>query len=112
MPLKSTPSRYLPTAQGATSKTFCAPPFEKHLTFPEIYAYHAIHSADHHLFVYADEGVVQSITYKQAYRAQMRVARVVKEAYGASIRPHSDSERPVFGILASAGQPLLLAIGL
>jgi hypothetical protein len=98
----ATYSRVFPTIQGATSKTFSAPPLNTQITFPELFAYHASHSASHEMFVYAEGGRIKSITYAQAFRAQLKVARIVKSAYEMDAKSASDA--PNFAILANAGK--------
>ncbi|VDB87373.1 unnamed protein product [Peniophora sp. CBMAI 1063] len=100
-PTVSRPS--FPSIQGAHSTTFTTPPLDRNLTFAEILAFHAEHSATHKLFVYSEDGIIKSIDYATAFRAQKVAASIVKAAFeaGKELYP-SDVARPVFGILASA----------
>jgi hypothetical protein len=97
-------NRTIRAPQGLNSKTFKALPIDTQLTVPEVFAHHAKNSSEHNLFVYADGDSIKPITYAQAYRAQLRTARAVKNAYESTPHLHtSPEERPVIGILAVSG---------
>lgn len=105
--MSSTPafaSRTVYCVPGATSTTFKALPVDTGLTIPEVIAHHAKNSADHNIFVYADKDGISSVTFSQAYAAQLKTARIVKNAHSLASGLYKDSnERPVIGILAVAG---------
>lgn len=93
----------LPTLQGAKSSTFTRPPFNNSLTIPEVYAFHALNSSQHPVFVYADSSTsgTREILYPEAYAA-------IQRAHGLVSRYHSDlvgdvTKAPVVGILANIG---------
>ncbi|KXN82193.1 Polyketide synthase HetM [Leucoagaricus sp. SymC.cos] len=69
----------LPTLQAAASKTFTRPPFDHSLTIPEIYAFHALKSPDHPIFIYAEDsaGTNRTIYYPEAYAAIQRGHNIV-----------------------------------
>jgi hypothetical protein len=93
----------IPSLPGTKSKTFSALPLDTHLTVSEVFAHHAHRSPDHAFFVYADGEDVQAIRYAQAYRAQLKVASQVKEAYQRGAHLYTPQERPQIGILAVSG---------
>jgi hypothetical protein len=94
----------LPTLQAANCTTFTRPPFSEPLTFPGIYAFHALHSSKHPLFIYADSSTksgVREICYAEVYAA-------VQRAHGIVSRYHSSivgdvTKAPTVGILANIG---------
>lgn len=123
------PSGSYPTPQGYNSPTFHPPPVDGTLCLPELFEYHATHSREHPLFVYADgtSQVIDShndqvgtetkpLKYPQAWRMIQRAARIVKghytrleEMYTRQIRePGVNSVQqkvpPTIGILANAGE--------
>lgn len=98
-------SKSLPVVHGAQSATFSTPPLDGSLTFPEVLAFHATHSSSHKLFVYPEDGEIKSIDYGTAFRALTRAAAIVKIAFEAGSQLYVDKPtRPVFGILATAGE--------
>ena len=103
--MSSTLSQTFTIIQGAHSPTLTPPPLDENLTFAEVLAFHAEHSASHKLFVYPVSGTEKSINYAMAFDAQKRAAGIVKSAYEASGQLYVDRvARPVFGILATAGK--------
>lgn len=93
----------LPTLQAATSSTFTRPPIKESPTIPEIYAFHALNSPQHPLFIHADDttGSNREICYPEAYAAIQRGHTIVS-------RNHSDlsgdaTKSTVVGILAIIG---------
>lgn len=103
--MSSVMSHTFSVLQGAQSTTFSTPPLDGSLTFAEILAFHAEHSGSHKLFVYAEDGEIKSIDYATAFRAQRVAACIVKAAFEAGRHLYADQfARPVFGILATAGQ--------
>ncbi|KAF7761593.1 hypothetical protein Agabi119p4_9585 [Agaricus bisporus var. burnettii] len=91
----------LPTLQGAKSSTFTRPPFNNSLTIPEVYAFHALNSSQHPVFVYADSSTsgTREILYPEVYAA-------IQRGHGLVSRYHSDlvgdvTKAPVVGILAN-----------
>ncbi|PCH42383.1 acetyl-CoA synthetase-like protein [Wolfiporia cocos MD-104 SS10] len=95
----------LPTAppgelNQSSRPTYRQPPLDGSLTLPELYEWHAEHSPEHRLFIYADaNGEVQHITWKQAAGAVRTSARLIRERVNWT--PGS-SESPVVAILASS----------
>lgn len=105
MQLPSSSSLAFPVIQGAHSTTFSVPPLDHGLTFPELMAFHARHSSSHKLFVYPRDGKVEYIDYATVFRAQMVAADLVSVAFKANKQLYVDTAvRPIFGILAIAGQ--------
>ena len=100
-----TMSSVFTVVQGAHSTTFSTPPLDGSLTFPELLAFHAVHSGSHKLFVYPEDGEIKSIDYATIFRAQTIAASVVKSAFDSGKHLYANKpERPVFGILANAGK--------
>jgi acyl-CoA synthetase (AMP-forming)/AMP-acid ligase II len=100
----SSSSRIIRTLPGASSKTFQALSLDAQLTIPEIFAHHAENCASHNFFVYADGKDIKSITYAQAYRAQLKVAHGVQAAYESNSYLYpSREDQAVIGILANLG---------
>ena len=100
-------AQMFPAVQGSDSKTFTRPPLDGSLTFPELLAFHAAHSSSHKLFVYSEGDEMKSIDYATAFRAQIVAAGLVKAVFDAGKHLYVDKvARPVFGILAIAGQSL------
>lgn len=91
--------------QGAHSTTFSTPPVDGNLTIPELFAFHAVHSSTHKLFVYADGVDLGFVDYATAFRAQVATARIIKAAFDLGADLYSvGTSRPVFGILAITGE--------
>ncbi|KAI0350525.1 acetyl-CoA synthetase-like protein [Trametes cingulata] len=92
------------TQQGANSTTWTRPPFYGDMTLPELFAFHAEKSPEHPVIVYDDEqGVVQTLHYKEVYPAIRRAADFVSEhlrSQSPSGAPNGIREQPVVGILA------------
>jgi acyl-CoA synthetase (AMP-forming)/AMP-acid ligase II len=100
----SSSSRTIRTLPGASSKPFKALPLDAQPTIPEIFAHHAESCASHNFFVYANGEDIKSITYAQAYRAQLKVAHAVQAVYESNAHLHSSREdQAVIGILANLG---------
>jgi hypothetical protein len=71
-------------------------------TIPDIFAHHAENCGSHNLFIHADGEDIKSITYAQAYHAQLKATHVVQAAYERRALLHpSHEEHAVIGILAS-----------
>lgn len=120
------------TAHGHNSSTFHPPPIEGTLCVPELFEYHAQHSPEHPLFVYADstarsldgndghtgdsDAQLRTIKYPEAWRMILRAARIVKGHYARFEDKYALQDRslgvygmpqdvpPAIGILANAGQ--------
>ena len=114
MSLKDAPGFYNPTVQawqGANSKTFTPPGLDTNLTLPELFEFHAKHSAEHPVFVYADDEQKEHvIRFPEVYRAIRKAATLVTphytrlaDWYAISQEGKSDNDPPVIGILANAG---------
>jgi hypothetical protein len=95
----------LPTLQAANCTTFTRPPFgSESLTFPGIYAFHALNSSKHPLFIYADSSTksgTREICYAEAYAA-------IQRSHGIVSRYHSSlvgdvTQASTVGILANLG---------
>ena len=99
------------TVQGANSKTFTNPGLNTTLTIPQLFEFHAKHSPEHAVFVYADDDEQQRfIRYPEQYRAIRKAATIVsahynriKGYYDSAQAGKSPNEPPVVGILATAG---------
>ncbi|KAI0031502.1 acetyl-CoA synthetase-like protein [Vararia minispora EC-137] len=97
----SLPARSVSVVPGANSTTFRPLPVDSRLTIPEVFAHQARQSSSHNLFVYADGNRIEKIAYFQAYGAQLKAARIVKQAVQSSASLYSSlAERPVIGILS------------
>lgn len=88
-----------PCPQAQNSSTFVVPPLDGSLTIPEIYDHHMYNSGSHPLFVYDDDNVVQTVTWKQAGQAIHTVARRLNLI--PALR--DAQETPVVAILAAIG---------
>ncbi|KAI0743085.1 acetyl-CoA synthetase-like protein [Daedaleopsis nitida] len=113
MSLKHAPGFYNPavqTVQGANSKTFKRPDLDTTLTIPELFAYHAIHSPEHPVFVYADDDQQEHvIRFPEVYRAIRKAATISSAHYNRRADHYakaqvgkSANDPPVIGILANA----------
>ena len=99
------------TMQGASSTTFKNPGLDTTLTIPELFAFHAEHSPEHPVFVYADdEGQEHTIRFPEVYRAIRKAATLASahharqaDYYAKAQVGKSPHEPPVVGILATAG---------
>jgi hypothetical protein len=121
------PSGPFPTPQGYNSPTFHPPPVDGTLCIPEIFEYHAAHSPEHPLFIYAYEASssvdggssdhgVRTIKYPEAWRMMQRAARIVQGHYTRMMESYARQDRvsgivamkqrvpPTIGILANAGE--------
>ncbi|KAF8890513.1 hypothetical protein CPB84DRAFT_1849102 [Gymnopilus junonius] len=68
-----------PQTQAQSSKTFSIPPLDGSLTLPEIFDWHAQHSKEHRLFVFAQEnGEIRNILWPEAVRAIHVGARIIR----------------------------------
>lgn len=115
--------------KGQNSPTFCPPPTDETLCLPELFEYHAQHSPEHPLFVYADstapsldgndgdsDARIRTIKYPEAWRMILRAARIVKGHYARFEDKYALQDRrlgvygmpqnvpPTIGILANAGR--------
>ena len=107
---------HIPTPQGLNSPTFKPPPVDGSYTIPELFGYHAEHSPEHPIFVFAEgDGQTRTICYPEAWRMINRASRIVQDHYKKSegryvaqqgLRPVE--QPPTIGILASAGLSYLL----
>jgi hypothetical protein len=113
-----TVSPHIPTPQGLNSPTFKPPPLNGSLTVPEILDYHAEHSPEHPLFVFANEGgQTRTICYLEARRMVIRAMAIVQDHYQKLESRYTAQEGlrhadqpPTIGILASAGLCCLVGI--
>ena len=114
MSLKDAPGFYNPTVQawqGANSKTFTPPGLDTNLTLPELFEFHAKHSSEHPVFVYADDDQKEHvINFPEVYRAIRKSATLVTPhytrlaaRYSKSQEGKSENDPPIIGILANAG---------
>ncbi|KAJ7214326.1 hypothetical protein GGX14DRAFT_696596 [Mycena pura] len=96
-----------PTLQAQNSATFTRPPLDGSLFLPDVFEYHAKHSPEHPLFVYADgDAVKHTITWARAAKAFIAGAHIVRRAIGLS-DPH---ERPVVAVLGVSDQSSYLSV--
>ncbi|KAH9911161.1 uncharacterized protein B0H18DRAFT_945218, partial [Fomitopsis serialis] len=99
----SPPQRLLPappSTHGLSSTTFRPPPLDGSLTLPELCDWHGEHSANHRLFVYAeDDGTVKNILWSSASQAIRRAAELVKQRLGDKQGKNGDR---VVAILSSS----------
>lgn len=93
----------LPQTQAFKCSTFKIPPLDGSLSVPEIYDWHAEHSSDHPLFEFAeDDGIVQTITWKEANKGVHRAGWYTKRLLDGEQKV-GGGERPIVAIFASAG---------
>ncbi|KAI0712723.1 acetyl-CoA synthetase-like protein [Cerioporus squamosus] len=113
MSLKNAPGFYNPavqTWQGANSKTFKRPDLDTNLTLPELFAYHAEHSPEHPVFVYADDDQQEHvIKFPEVYRGIRKAATIASAHYNRLADYYtkaqvgkSPNDPPIIGILATA----------
>lgn len=129
----SSPSPPLVIPRGHNSLTFHPPPIDGTLCVPEFFEYHAQHSPEHPLFIYADSSPrvadshnghtdtdgtdeLRTIKYPEAWRLILKAARLVKGHYarfegkyalqdrGREIYGMPQNVPPTIGILANAGR--------
>ncbi|KAH9834865.1 uncharacterized protein C8Q71DRAFT_797672 [Rhodofomes roseus] len=104
----STPLRLLPShpqTQGRSCATFKVPPLDGTLTFPQLFDFHEQHSANHSLFVYAEQdGTINAINWTRACVAIRRAALLVREHVGTMHvgGPTDAQEVPVVAILSAS----------
>lgn len=119
-------------SKGHNSPTFCPPPTDGTLCLPELFEFHAQHSPEHPLFVYADstarsldgkdghtgdlDAQIRTIKYPEAWRMILRAARIVQGHYARFEDKYALQDRsrgvygmpqdvpPTIGILANAGR--------
>ena len=114
MSLKGAPGFYNPavqTVQGANSKTFTSPGIDTTLTIPELFEFHAKHSPQHPVFVYADDDEKEHVIhFPEVYHAIRKAATIssahynrLSDYYEQAQVGKSEDEPPVIGILATAG---------
>ncbi|KZT73709.1 acetyl-CoA synthetase-like protein [Daedalea quercina L-15889] len=73
----------VPQTRDRSCTTFCVPPLDGSLTFPQLIDFHGQESANHRFFVYAEEdGTVESLTWFHVSEAVRRGALLVKERLG------------------------------
>ncbi|RPD77318.1 acetyl-CoA synthetase-like protein [Lentinus tigrinus ALCF2SS1-7] len=113
MSLKDAPCYYNPTVQawqGANSKTFTPPGLDTNLTLPELFEFHAKHSPEHPVFVYADDEQKEHvIRFPEVYRGIRKAATLttphysrLADRYSKMQQGKSDGDTPIIGILANA----------
>ncbi|KAM5541012.1 hypothetical protein V8D89_005323 [Ganoderma adspersum] len=98
------------TVQGASSTTFTSPGVDTTLTIPELFEFHAKHSAQHPVFVYADDEQKEHvIRFPEVYRGIRKAATIscahynrLSDYYAEAQSGKSENEPPVIGILATA----------
>lgn len=93
----------IPSTQGLNSTTFCVPPLDGSLVFPQLLDFHGEHSANHRLFVYAEEdGSMKSIVWSRTTQAILRSASLVRELL--RWKPNAGAQAaPVIAILSASG---------
>lgn len=112
--LQNAPSFYnakVQTVQGANSKTFKRIELDTTLTIPELFEFHAKHSPEHPVFVYADENNQEHVLYfPEVYRGIRKAATLsagyyerFADYYAQAQQGKDATEPPVIGILATAG---------
>ena len=96
----------VPRTQGLKSTTFCVPPLDGSLTFPQLFEFHGKHSPEHPFFVYAEEdGTTKTITWGRSVQAILRSALLIRERLGW--KPNVGAEQtPVVAILSASGERL------
>ena len=121
MSLKNAPGFYNPavqTYQGANSKTFTPPGLDTNLTIPELFEFHAKHSPEHPVFIYADDDQNEHvIRFPEVWRAIRKSATLSSAHYSRMAKYYaeaqvgkSEDDPPVIGILATAGMHLISII--
>ncbi|KAI8996302.1 acetyl-CoA synthetase-like protein [Trametes punicea] len=111
--LQNAPGFYNPkvqTVQGANSKTFRPVPLDTSLTIPELFEYHAKHSAEHPVFVYVDDDKQEHVLrYPEVYRAIRKAATIsaghyerMADYYAQAQQGKGENDPPIIGILATA----------
>ncbi|EMD35545.1 hypothetical protein CERSUDRAFT_106870 [Gelatoporia subvermispora B] len=95
------------TLQGANSSTWHRPALDGSLTLPELYAWHAEHSPEHPLFVYADDDKrSHTIYYPEAFRGIRKASKLSQTQFTrvqSLYAQQETSQHPaVLGILANA----------
>ncbi|KAL1943361.1 hypothetical protein VTO73DRAFT_4436 [Trametes versicolor] len=98
------------TVQGANSKTFKRIELDTTLTIPELFEFHAKHSPEHPVFVYADENNQEHVLYyPEVYRGIRKAATLsagyyerMADYYAQAQQGKDATEPPVIGILATA----------
>ena len=114
MSLENAPGFYNPTVQtwqGANSTTFKRPELDTNLTLPELFEYHAKHSPEHPVFVYADDEQQEHvIRFPEVFRGIRKAATIssahynrLSDYYTKAQVGKSEDDPPVIGILATAG---------
>ncbi|KZT73708.1 acetyl-CoA synthetase-like protein [Daedalea quercina L-15889] len=72
-----------PQTQGHSCATFRVPPLDGTLSYPQLIDFHGQYSADHRLFVCAEEdSTIKSITWSRGSQAIRRGALLVRECLG------------------------------
>ncbi|XP_006456444.1 hypothetical protein AGABI2DRAFT_211390 [Agaricus bisporus var. bisporus H97] len=95
-----------PPLRTAKSNTFTPPPFKDFPTLPEIFAFHALNSSRHPIFVHAGDstGTVHQIYFPEAYAA-------IQRGHGIVSRHHSAiTESPIVGILTNLDTMTYMAL--
>lgn len=114
MSLQNAPSFYNPkvhAVQGVKSKTFKRIALDTTMTIPELFEYHAKHSPEHPVFVYADDEQKEHVLcYPEVYRAIRKMATIshtyytrLADYYARARATSIEAEPPVMGILATIG---------
>ncbi|TFY82198.1 hypothetical protein EWM64_g1812 [Hericium alpestre] len=103
------PPQY-PCPQGTGSTTFHAPPLDGSLSIPQIFAWHAEHSLEHPMFVFADgDKGLRTIRYPEAWSAMKKASSIVhkhykriEDQYIAQRGIRLASQAPTIAVLANA----------
>lgn len=110
-PLCDFPVLPIPTPHGQNSRTFHPPPLDGSLSISEIFEFHAAHSPEHPVFIYADgPGDTRTILYPEAWRLVKRASKIIHSHISRFDEQYSRQDRggpqhpPTVGILANAGE--------
>lgn len=97
----------VPPLRTIKSSTFTPPPFKDSPTLPETFAFHALNSPEHPVFIHAGDspGTTRQICYPEVYAAIQRGHGVVSQLYSAKIG--EAKEYPIVGIAANLGKRFL-----
>ncbi|TFY68318.1 hypothetical protein EVJ58_g1099, partial [Rhodofomes roseus] len=87
-----------PQTQARSSTTFRPPPLDGSLSLPEIFDWHAVHTQDHRLFVFAKgDGTLRTIYWPEAVRAVYTGATILRTRLADAA---VGGETPIVAILA------------
>lgn len=108
----SSPNRFVlppvPQIHGKSCGTFKMPPLDGSLALPELYEWHAEHSPDHPLFVFAKEdGSVHKLCWPEVLRAVYTGVKIIRDR--AHWQPGM-TKAPVVAILSNSGESSVYGI--